>query len=95
MRFLDEGDLRQRGIKMSRQQRYRLIRKRRFPAPVKLGTGPGAHNVWVDDEIDAYMQACVAERDERLTKDAANPNDSQREVVEAAVASVSDFRGSR
>jgi prophage regulatory protein len=61
MRFLYPEDLRARGILYSRQHLHRLIKAGIFPAPIKPGSG--GHNAWVEDEIDAYQKARVAERD--------------------------------
>jgi predicted DNA-binding transcriptional regulator AlpA len=67
VKFLLDADLRERGIKFSRQHRDRLIKAGKFPRPVKLGRAPYGANAWIDTEIDAYQQSCVADRD---TKDA-------------------------
>jgi prophage regulatory protein len=61
MRFLYLPDLRERGIKYSRQHIDRLIKAGKFPAPVKPGAG--GLNAWIDDEVDAYQKACIADRD--------------------------------
>jgi prophage regulatory protein len=63
MRFLDEQDLKARGIKFSRQHRHRLISQGKFPKPVKVGLNT---NAWVEDEVDEYQQSCVAKRDAEL-----------------------------
>lgn len=60
MRLLDYEDLRQRGIKYSRPQIWRLIKAGRFPKPIKLGAN---RNAWVESEIDALIEARIAERD--------------------------------
>jgi prophage regulatory protein len=64
MRFLSDADLRERGIKFSRQHRDRLIKAGKFPKPVKPG---GGVNAWVEDEIDAYQKRVIAERDAKRT----------------------------
>jgi prophage regulatory protein len=64
MRFLDEADLKARGIKFTRQHRHRLIKQGKFPKPVKLGLNT---NAWVECEVDEYQQSCVAKRDAELT----------------------------
>jgi prophage regulatory protein len=65
MRFLDEADLKARGIKFSRQHRHRLVRQGKFPKPVKLGLNT---NAWPETEIDQYLESCIARRDaERAT----------------------------
>jgi predicted DNA-binding transcriptional regulator AlpA len=50
-----------KGIPYSRQWIAKLIQMGKFPAPVKPGTG--AFNAWFDDELDAYLNNLVAERD--------------------------------
>jgi hypothetical protein len=69
MKFLTDADLRARGIKYSRAHRWRLIKQGKFPHPVLNG-------MWVEDEIDAYQQACVAARNEKLAEhDTVNASD--------------------
>ncbi len=70
MKFLFDADLRERGIKFSRQHRDRLIKAGKFPRPVKPGSDPNGTNAWIDTEIDAYQQRCVADRN---AKDANKP----------------------
>jgi prophage regulatory protein len=60
LRMLSRDDLRARGIKFSRQHLHRLIRQKRFPAPVKIGANT---NAWLEPEIDEYLANCVAKRD--------------------------------
>jgi prophage regulatory protein len=67
MKFLFDADLRERGINFSRQHRYRLIKKGKFPKPVKPGGDPNGANAWVDTEIDAYQADCVAARDAKVS----------------------------
>jgi prophage regulatory protein len=55
----DEG-LRQKGVRFSRAQRWRLIRAHKFPAPVKIGDNT---NAWVESEIDAWIAARIRDRD--------------------------------
>jgi prophage regulatory protein len=61
MRMLDISDLRERGIKFSRQHLHRLVASGKFPKPVKIGENT---NAWPEAEIDAYLKACVRKRDE-------------------------------
>jgi prophage regulatory protein len=61
MRMLSDEDLREKGIRFSLQHRHRLIKKGKFPKPVKLGIGQGT-NAWVEDEIDAYLKARIEQR---------------------------------
>jgi prophage regulatory protein len=39
---------------------YELIAQEKFPPPVRLGPGSVA---WAEDEIDAWIEARIAERD--------------------------------
>ena len=60
MRMLDLAGLRSKGIYFSRQHIHRLVRAKKFPAPVKLGENT---NAWVEAEIDQYLEDCIARRD--------------------------------
>jgi prophage regulatory protein len=60
MRLLYREDLRAKGIKFSRQHLDRLVKKKKFPKPIKVGL---VTNAWIDDEIDQYLEECVAARD--------------------------------
>lgn len=40
---------------------YRLIQQKRFPPPVKNGSRSSA---WVESEVDAWVEARIAERDQ-------------------------------
>jgi prophage regulatory protein len=60
MRMLDLSDLREKGIKFSRQHLNRLIKAGKFPAPVKLGA---RRNAWPDTDIEKWMSGCVKVRD--------------------------------
>jgi prophage regulatory protein len=59
IKLLDYDDLRSRGIRMSRVQLWRLIRARKFPRQIKVGT----KNAWVEHEIDAWIESRIADRD--------------------------------
>lgn len=48
-----------KGIKFSRQHRHRLVKAGKFPAPLELGA---ATRGWLEDEIDAWIEARAAER---------------------------------
>ena len=39
----------------------KLAREGRFPLPVKLGPGPKARVVWIESEVDAWLEERVAE----------------------------------
>lgn len=62
MRVLNYDDLKPvKGIPYSKPHLWRLVKAGKFPAPIKWGAG---RNGWVEDEIDAYIEAKIAERDE-------------------------------
>jgi prophage regulatory protein len=64
-RILSYQDLRDRGIKFSRQWIVHLIKAGKFPKTVKLGEG---HAVgFIEEEIDAWIANLIAERDEETT----------------------------
>lgn len=58
----------EKGITYSRAHLDRLIKAGKFPVPVKIGAG---RNVFVEDEIDAYIEARINERDAGLNSGAA------------------------
>ena len=60
-KLLDYSDLQALGVKYSKCQIWRLEGK--FPRPVKLST---ARKAWRADEIDAWIEARVAERDQAV-----------------------------
>jgi predicted DNA-binding transcriptional regulator AlpA len=41
----------------------RLVRQQRFPRPIKLGSADNSAVRFIDEEIDAWLAARVAERD--------------------------------
>ena len=49
-----------KGIRFSRQHLHRLIRAKKFPAPLKLGP---ATNGWLESEVDAWITARAGERE--------------------------------
>jgi prophage regulatory protein len=56
----------QRRTGLSRSAIYRRISEGKFPQPVPLGGGDDAHAVgWIEAEIDEYLTACVAQRDQK------------------------------
>jgi prophage regulatory protein len=59
-RLLSFEDLPAKSITYSRAHIFRLIKQRKFPRPVK---GVGKANGFVEDEIDAFVESRVAERD--------------------------------
>jgi prophage regulatory protein len=60
MKLLDFEDLPRKGIRFSSVHLWRLIRAGDFPKPVKIGN----RNHWVEAEIDDFIAAKLAERDE-------------------------------
>jgi len=61
-RLLCFGELKSiKGIPYSRQWIAELIRKGKFPRPVKPGAG--CFNAWFSDEIDRYLDDLAAARD--------------------------------
>jgi prophage regulatory protein len=64
MRLLSFPELKtEKGIKFTRQHIYRLVRQKKFPAPIKLGENT---NAWNDSEIDEYLKDCFAKRDMKM-----------------------------
>lgn len=59
VKLIGDDDLQQKGIRLSRMQRWRLIRAGKFPAPIKIGN----KNAWVESEIDAWIVGRIRERD--------------------------------
>lgn len=62
------SDLAERGVPFSRQHLWRLIKERRFPAPVKLGSNT---NRWLESEVDDWLREQIAARDVMMTAEAA------------------------
>ncbi len=60
MRLIGDEGLREKGVRYSRPHRWRLIRAGLFPRPVKLS---GGRNLWIESEVDAWINARIAERD--------------------------------
>jgi predicted DNA-binding transcriptional regulator AlpA len=49
--------------KYSRSHIYRLVKAKKFPAPVKPSGTPNGANAWFDDEIDEHLEARATERE--------------------------------
>jgi prophage regulatory protein len=61
MRILGYKDLKpEKGIPYSKAHIRRLEQAGKFPKHVKIGP---SRKGWVDDEIDGYLKAKIAERD--------------------------------
>jgi prophage regulatory protein len=61
MNVLDYAALRDRGIRYTKTHLWRLWTSGQFPKPTKIG---GGRNVWLESEIDAYIKARLAARDQ-------------------------------
>jgi prophage regulatory protein len=74
-RMLSYADLRDRGIKYSKQHLNRLSKRGLFPRPVKLGAG--GINTWLEHEIDQYQEDRIKARDAQTQRPAiAAPEES-------------------
>jgi prophage regulatory protein len=63
MKVLTREELRAtKGIPWTRQHLFRKVRANEFPRPLKLGKGLRAYNVWLETEIDAWLEQRAAER---------------------------------
>jgi prophage regulatory protein len=62
-KLINRAGLKEKGIKWSRQHVDRKVRLGEFPKPVKLG-----HNtsVWLEDELDGWIEERAAARDSAL-----------------------------
>ena len=49
---------------------WRMVRDKKFPAPLKLGP---CRIGWLEEEIDDWIRAKVAERDKTLSASASGP----------------------
>jgi prophage regulatory protein len=59
MKLLDFKGLAGKGVRFSDVHLSRLIAAKKFPKPVKIGNR--LH--WSEDEVDAFIEAKLAERD--------------------------------
>ena len=69
-RLLSFPDLLPKGIRYSRPHLYRLMRADKFPRTVRLG---GNCVAFVEDEIEAWIEGKIRERDERPEHELAEP----------------------
>jgi prophage regulatory protein len=60
MKLLDRKALQERGIRYSPEHLWRLWTTGKFPRPMKLSR---SRNAWLESEIDAWLEARVADRD--------------------------------
>jgi prophage regulatory protein len=61
MRLLDREGLKEKGIRYSPTQLWRLMAAGKFPRRLTIG---GGKNCWVEQEIDDFIAARIAERDD-------------------------------
>jgi predicted DNA-binding transcriptional regulator AlpA len=66
MRLLDREGLKEKGIKYSSTQLWRLTAAGRFPKAVKIGS----KLTWVEQEIDDFIAARIAARDPHTSLEA-------------------------
>lgn len=59
-RLLSYDQLREKGIRYSKTQIFRLIKAGKFPRPL---AGAGRTNSWVESEIDAFIDNLMKARD--------------------------------
>jgi prophage regulatory protein len=62
MRVLGYGDLKEKGIRFSRQWISKLVARGEFPTPIRLGEQSVA---FVETEIDEWLACRIRERDEK------------------------------
>jgi prophage regulatory protein len=48
-----------KGIRFSRTHLHRLVKAKKFPAPIKLGENT---NGWIESEVDAWIAERAGER---------------------------------
>jgi prophage regulatory protein len=70
MRVLGYGDLKQKGIRFSRQWIAKLVARGEFPAPIKLGEQSVA---FVESEVDEWLTRRVHERNTKSVQSAHKP----------------------
>ncbi|MPZ57981.1 MAG: AlpA family phage regulatory protein [Rhizobiales bacterium] len=62
MQLLDRDALKAKGVPYSKVHLWRLVKTGTFPRPVKLSSA--APLLWVESEIDAWLESQVAKRDQ-------------------------------
>jgi len=63
MKLLSFDDLPAKGIPYHPQHIRKMYKAKAFPRPVKLGIGRNARGAFIESEIDAWIEAKIAERD--------------------------------
>jgi predicted DNA-binding transcriptional regulator AlpA len=66
MQILDRNGLKKKGIGYSRTHLCRLVKEKKFPAPIRLGDGKWSRVAWDEAEIDKFILDRIAERDRKL-----------------------------
>lgn len=64
LRFIDDEELKKKGICFSRMHLYRLMAAGEFPSTVSVGR---AKIAWVESEIDEWMNSRVSARSNKAT----------------------------
>ena len=72
MKVLTAKDLQERGIRWSRQHRDRMVKAGEFPKPLKLGTGPKSWNVWLETEVNQWLEQRAAARQAPMVRKGAS-----------------------
>src|SRR5262245_60851952 len=67
---------------LSRPTIWRAVREGRFPKPVQL-TSPSAV-AWVDSEVEAWVQARIAQRDQQQARQTPESRGRPRKVAAAS-----------
>ncbi len=73
-RFLSYDDLVERGIRYGRVHLRRMEKARTFPMHIILGAGTGVQTsiAWVAEEVIAWENAKIAQRDAAVTRTQAD-----------------------
>ena len=61
-RFLSKAEVRDK-VKLGHSEIARREKKGTFPKRLRLGNYPTSRAVWLEDDIDAWMDAQIAKRD--------------------------------
>jgi len=72
-KLLAFDELRPKGVPFSKPHLNKEIRNGRFPRPIKLG---GNTNAWIESEVDAWIEARIADRDSAV----ARPRDEKGRI---------------
>jgi prophage regulatory protein len=58
--LLSYDELPSKGVHYSKPHLWRLAKAGRFPKPIKLSA---VRNAWIEEEVDAWIEARLVERD--------------------------------